>query len=466
MSFSRYALGCLLLVCTLAGPAFAARGRVKVVGTKLVTDQGTVLRGVAVPLPVGSDWQIPSVAGMIRLRDEFGLNSIHIYDRPTEHYDLIVQRTAEAGMYLIITGTRGEFFDGNQPPWSQIENFWEDVAPRYKDATHVIYELQNEPTHFCGLYGNSEIELQKRGYNLIRSLAPNTHVILLTPGQVCTKEYMLNMARGTGLVPSRDNVSAGIHMGPLFDRNNPAFEKFKPNRWLDAVRDVVGGLYADGWPVIETEQNACADPNFEVPFDCLASMGEDYHYQALKIGEELGFGWQSFQFTFGMNDKFKNKCQLYGIKWKPDSPSARWPDSPVTTLPQNPTSTPGPQATAIPTPSLAPTQGPPPQQTSPPTPVNRIRIDAGSSIAYTDSRGRVWQPDQFFDGGAVVDRGAIELDNTSTDALYRTERYSLNGYNIPLANGVYTVKLHFAETYPEVKQNEERLFDEEDEGHP
>jgi hypothetical protein len=89
-----------------------------------------------------------------------------------------------------------------------------------------------------------------------------------------------------------------------------------------------------------------------------------------------------------------------------------------------------------------------------------IRIDAGSSTAYTDSEGNLWLPDQGFDNPeGVVDRGDIAIANTKDPALYRTEHYSMNTFSIKVPNGRYTVKLHFAETYTaEVNAPGERVF--------
>src|ERR1700760_4143235 len=53
--------------------------------------------------------------------------------------------------------------------------FWEAVAPRYKDRTHVFYELKNEPWQYDGL-----AEYQRTMYSLMRPLAPDTHIILWT----------------------------------------------------------------------------------------------------------------------------------------------------------------------------------------------------------------------------------------------------------------------------------------------
>jgi parallel beta-helix repeat protein len=76
-----------------------------------------------------------------------------------------------------------------------------------------------------------------------------------------------------------------------------------------------------------------------------------------------------------------------------------------------------------------------------------LLINSGGS-QYTDSRGRNWTADQFFSGGNT-DNQAVghAIANTSDPALYQDERWGSNTYNLPLPNGSYTVRLHFAEIY-------------------
>ena len=65
---------------------------------------------------------------------------------------------------------------------------------------------------------------------------------------------------------------------------------------------------------------------------------------------------------------------------------------------------------------------------------------------YTDTSGNVYQSDTDYSGGtAASTTGAIS--GTKDPALYQTERYGNFSYNIPLANGNYSVTLKFAEIY-------------------
>jgi hypothetical protein len=123
----------------------------------------------------------------------------------------------------------------------------------------------------------------------------------------------------------------------------------------------------------------------------------------------------------------------------------------------SPTPTPTPVPTPIPTP--VPTPVPTPSATPVPTPVPNtnapmLRINTGGG-RYTDPNGNVWQDDSFFLSGKVYAPSSLstaDILSTSNNALYRDERYSDGvgiplDYSIPVANGSYTVKLHFAEIW-------------------
>ncbi len=93
----------------------------------------------------------------------------------------------------------------------------------------------------------------------------------------------------------------------------------------------------------------------------------------------------------------------------------------------------------------------------PTTPV-AMRIESGSSTAYTDGLGHVWAADFGFTGGGMADRGAVEIAGTTDDRLYQTERWGVTDYSLILANGLYEVRLHFAETFSGVTAAGQRVF--------
>jgi alpha-galactosidase len=88
-----------------------------------------------------------------------------------------------------------------------------------------------------------------------------------------------------------------------------------------------------------------------------------------------------------------------------------------------------------------------------------IRIKAGVDAAFTDADGNVWGADHGFADGETVSREEdLAIANTRTPALYRTEHFGMTSFSLPLANGNYTVKLHFAETFEGITGPGQRVF--------
>jgi len=79
------------------------------------------------------------------------------------------------------------------------------------------------------------------------------------------------------------------------------------------------------------------------------------------------------------------------------------------------------------------------------------RMDVGSTTGYTSAAGVVWGADNYFTGGSLSNL-PNPIINTADDALYTFQRTTTSdtagfSYALPLTNGTYTVRLHFAETY-------------------
>jgi hypothetical protein len=74
-----------------------------------------------------------------------------------------------------------------------------------------------------------------------------------------------------------------------------------------------------------------------------------------------------------------------------------------------------------------------------------VRINVGGP-SYTTSLGRVFSADTSFTGGTqyVVTNS---ISGTTDPSLYQNERWGQFSYSIPVANGTYDVRLHFAELY-------------------
>ena len=87
-----------------------------------------------------------------------------------------------------------------------------------------------------------------------------------------------------------------------------------------------------------------------------------------------------------------------------------------------------------------------------------IRIKAGRLEPVKDIDGNLWLADQGFVGGQTIERPTLQIANTQSPDLYRAERYSMESFSWPLANGKYLVKLHFAETFEGIYGPDERVF--------
>ena len=72
----------------------------------------------------------------------------------SNHLDEVVQRCADRGVYCIIDYHRHrdvQWAEGQDGPVNtelqdEVDMFWDTVAPRYADQSHVLYEVYNEPT--------------------------------------------------------------------------------------------------------------------------------------------------------------------------------------------------------------------------------------------------------------------------------------------------------------------------------
>jgi uncharacterized protein YaiE (UPF0345 family) len=80
----------------------------------------------------------------------------------------------------------------------------------------------------------------------------------------------------------------------------------------------------------------------------------------------------------------------------------------------------------------------------PGTSTTLYRINAGGpafSFGGTD-----WIADKFFDSGSTYSKDTA-ISGTTNDQLYQSERWGTFGYAIPVPNGTYTLRLHFAEIF-------------------
>jgi hypothetical protein len=203
-----------------AGAACAAdRSRVKIQNNTVVADNGWLIRSYTTwihDFAYGS-WQNPGWWTDLRDRGHFNAvrviaflgswpNSNQTMDVTIllSRLDVAVNNASAAGMYVVIDDHSSCCLQYNPTLSTQ---FWNAVAPRYANRTHVIYEHKNEPgpTDPDPTYLQFEIN----GYRQMRSLAPQTHLIMWTFWT--TNGNLLRTMQAAGGNIDYSNASVGFH---------------------------------------------------------------------------------------------------------------------------------------------------------------------------------------------------------------------------------------------------------------
>lgn len=159
--------------------------------------------------------------------------------------DEVVEYTANADMYLIIDN-HTTCCEGYR--WNLNYEFWGSIAPRYKDRTHVIYEIQNEATNGMGYAKEDVMNFEKEMYTYIRERAPNTPIITHSAANIWG-----DMVNGV-LIPSTQGQNA-------IDYSNAAFG-FHHYCWDQEKADLLLAIMDAGFPVIMTEGGEYCLTNF------------------------------------------------------------------------------------------------------------------------------------------------------------------------------------------------------------
>lgn len=317
----------LLLICAVGARA-APRGRVSAENGTVVTDRGTNLRGVP-------QWMMPYInedtlgtLKMIRsegyreffrgISREYGLNAVRLCytawyafngDRfpkekiTPESYvaaiDTFVQWAAEDGIYIIIN-----YHDVGHYDLEHMRQFWDYIGPRYKDRTHVIYELMNEPVKwYARSYDAQDIEMVKTLYQSVRADAPETHLILWTFANLGSAGQATETATVDGI--SYENASVGFHFG--YGGGN-----------AESIRQ----LMDDGLPGICTEFNSKDENTQSTDFGDLTNN--------VTVFEQTSVSWITWAPTAAMlneplriDSQFVNAMNEADICWNPDY--GNWP---------------------------------------------------------------------------------------------------------------------------------------------
>ena len=331
-----------LLLCSLAGllalsplQSRAARGRPYVDSrlgfNRLLSDQDTLLRGVSLSWdggdPYGSQAKVlPTQESLDALVRDYGFNALHLYlegdssgntdpvGYNAEDCDILVERCAQAGLYLIITiGCNGE--NGQIHDLQFILDFWNFYGPRYKDETHVLYEAKNEPVGYtAGHWTPEDWDKQVLMYQTIRAAAPETMILLFSfmgfrNEGAASDAVKYVEARGVDW----SNAAVAWHGYETLEGIEKCLSLFKTSLSYPAT------LCTEFWP-----GDTVPDPMIE----------GDQSYNA--AFEAHHTGWTQFQWLGGDDDELPGlayRLEKAGVVWRPDDPAATWPTKGSPTIP-------------------------------------------------------------------------------------------------------------------------------------
>ncbi len=275
---------------------YAQRGRVEIENGTLVTDTKTLLRGVFVALDIYSMVDREDVSAI----KDYGLNCIHVYaenpssqtagDNATD-LDKLVEWTKEEDLYLIITiggGSENGMFDS-----TFVSNFWKIYAPRYKDETHVIYEIKNEPFAWSSPYDQNTLDMEIWAYKLIRGLAPNTHILLMSYANAINEDNIIeDDIKYIGSSVDWDNASIASHGYATAPQN---------------LRTFIQTIKNAGYAVTFTEPEGVEDIYFNVG--------------STRVFEEEYASYTHFVSVYRLLNfpaRFVNQVKSTDLRWTPD----------------------------------------------------------------------------------------------------------------------------------------------------
>jgi len=286
------------------------RDRVQLAYGTVVTDRMTLLRGAYWPVDFAG--QLPKREALERIRD-IGLNSLHLYGEkygdgvPAGGYidqiDTIVQWCGELGLYCVLTignGMEGGGFD-----YEFAADFWNIYAPRYKDKTWVVYEIYNEPEFWAPPYSDDTIRLQQDMYDLIRSLAPDTHILLFSYSSLSTADAVLQDIQRLDIDWS--NASVAWHAYTDLATEEACLQGMRA-AGINTINSelAVGQCCEPGWadepwwadPLVNTDKIRMAEENFT---SWLTHIDLDYIHDDWRFRDriiESGIFWEPDYGTF------------------------------------------------------------------------------------------------------------------------------------------------------------------------
>lgn len=300
--------------------------------TTFVADNGRLLRG-----PFTSTEWTPAVPySEIEAVKDLGFNAVHLYAEVFDtnyvsgvpgsgrapgyavaEVDKIVDSTRDLGLYLVMTIGNGAN-NGNYNE-DYVLDFWDLYADRYKDETHVLFEIQNEPVAWSPPYSSPSanppgaLDMEIAAYNVIRSHAPETPVLLFSYA-------VLGGNGGSAALTDIELFNAAVFGNSSHAWTNEAVAIHGYGGYASTVA-AAEYLIAAGYPLVMTEYGT-----------------DDWGGAAHGVGQELthelerlNVSWLTFQHipptgvAPDVTDPhaYKDLIELAGISWTPDF--GTWP---------------------------------------------------------------------------------------------------------------------------------------------
>lgn len=227
--------------------------------------------------------------------------------------DTVVDMASRHGMYVLLNyHDTGGYRDPDRkkegsyaPTMRYITRFWDLVAPRYANRSHVFYELTNEPVQWYPEdYKTEHLRDFTVLYDLVRRKAPQTHIVLLSFAN--THSYnpnvsMLTVARQMAeMGVDFDNASVGFHPYNTGGTSAPILALMKE------------------FPVINTEQNFPGGFGVVTDTDSASMDGELLGVQTM---ERLGISWFHWKVEGPENlknnfEKLRKDAREKGYLWR------------------------------------------------------------------------------------------------------------------------------------------------------
>ena len=371
-----YVILSLVIAALLASPVSGARQWAKVQNGTLVSAEGELLRGIF----FDPDWTptaMPSQA-QVQLMREYGFNTLHVYGehpcpsdglvggtvRPTQ-IDTLVDYTRDNDLYMVLTiGQLCPDDDGALPlpglpfPEHYITttydrqfaiDFWTKYANLYKNETHVIFELINEPwwimhsgtVHSQG-YPSNVLDDQADVYELVRSKAANTPILVFSYGglnNVKAPEQSCCATVQDDWNALNSRLPANMKLRPT-TKDAVAFHTYGSGT-INAIRTVTQTVRGQGIAIINTEVQRDDSPPLSLSA-AIAACGSQAAIPCVReeqheVYEQEEISWLSFMkarqnlanntdWDLRVRDQFQGAGGAPpALIWIPDDPQADWP---------------------------------------------------------------------------------------------------------------------------------------------